>query len=211
MATFDLDEQEQLDALQQFWRSYGRIVMAVVLAVVVGFGSTKWWEYQNRTEAQSASATFNKLEAVQTVEDIDLISSLSEEIISEYGDTYYADLARLNLAKTQVDVGNPDGAIKLLRGVVDDSRDSSLVALARLRLAALYVMTEQFDLAMSALDGDADAAMSGLFADIRGDIYAAQGLYDEARGAYQEALSLLQEGNPWVDIVQIKIDSLGSQ
>jgi len=211
MATFDLDEQEQLDALQQFWRSYGRIVMAVVLAVVVGFGSTKWWEYQNRTEAQSASATFNKLEAVQTVEDTDLISSLSEEIISEYGDTYYADLARLNLAKTEVDVGNSDGAIKLLRGVVDDSRDSSLVALARLRLAALYVMTEQFDLAMSALDGDADAAMSGLFADIRGDIYAAQDLHDEARGAYQEALSLLQEGNPWVDIVQIKIDSLGSQ
>ena len=211
MATFDLDEQEQLDALQQFWRSYGRIVMAVVLAVVVGFGSTKWWEYQNRTEAQSASATFNKLEAVQTVEDIDLISSLSEEIISEYGDTYYADLARLNLAKTEVDVGNSDGAIKMLRGVVDDSRDSSLVALARLRLAALYVMTEQFDLAMSALDGDADAAMSGLFADIRGDIYAAQDLHDEARGAYQEALSLLQEGNPWVDIIQIKIDSLGSQ
>ena len=211
MATFDLDEQEQLDARQQFWRSYGRIVMAVVLAVVVGFGSTKWWEYQNRTEAQSASATFNKLEAVQTVEDIDLISSLSEEIISEYGDTYYADLARLNLAKTEVDVGNSDGAIKLLRGVVDDSRDSSLVALARLRLAALYVMTEQFDLAMSALDGDADAAMSGLFADIRGDIYAAQDLHDEARGAYQEALNLLQEGNPWVDIVQIKIDSLGSQ
>lgn len=211
MATFDLDEQEQLDALQQFWRSYGRIVMAVVLAVVVGFGSTKWWEYQNRTEAQSASATFNKLEAVQTVEDIDLISSLSEEIISEYGDTYYADLARLNLAKTEVDVGNSDGAIKLLRGVVDDSRDSSLVALARLRLAALYVMTEQFDLAMSALDGDADAAMSGLFADIRGDIYAAQDLHNEARGAYQEALSLLQEGNPWVDIVQIKIDSLGTQ
>jgi len=211
MATFDLDEQEQLDALQQFWRSYGRIVMAVVVAVVVGFGSTKWWEYQNRTEAQSASATFNKLEAVQTVEDIDLMSSLSEEIISEYGDTYYADLARLNLAKTEVDVGNSDEAIKLLRGVVDDSRDSSLVALARLRLAALYVMTEQFDLAMSALDGDADAAMSGLFADIRGDIYAAQDLHDEARGAYQEALSLLQEGNPWVDIVQIKIDSLGSQ
>ena len=211
MATFDLDEQEQLDALQQFWRSYGRIVMAVVLAVVVGFGSIKWWEYQNRTEAQSASATFNKLEAVQTVEDIDLMSSLSEEIISEYGDTYYADLARLNLAKTEVDVGNSDEAIKLLRGVVDDSRDSSLVALARLRLAALYVMTEQFDLAMSALDGDADAAMSGLFADIRGDIYAAQDLHDEARGAYQEALSLLQEGNPWVDIVQIKIDSLGSQ
>jgi predicted negative regulator of RcsB-dependent stress response len=211
MATFDLDEQEQLDALQQFWRSYGRIVMAVVLAVVVGFGGTKWWEHQTKTEAQSASAAFNKLEAVQAVEDFDLLSSLSDEIITEYGDTYYADLARLNLAKTETDVGNYEEGINLLSGVVNDSRDSSLMALARLRLAALYVMTEQFELAMSALDGDADASMSGLFADMRGDIYAAQELQDEARAAYQEALSLLQEGNPWIDIVQIKIDSLGSQ
>lgn len=211
MATFDLDEQEQLDALQQFWRSYGRIVMAVVLAVVVGFGGTKWWEHQTKTKAQSASAAFKKLEAVQAVEDFDLLSSLSDEIITEYGDTYYADLARLNLAKTETDVGNYEEGINLLSGVVNDSRDSSLVALARLRLAALYVMTEQFESAMSALDGDADASMSGLFADMRGDIYAAQELQDEARAAYQEALSLLQEGNPWVDIVQIKIDSLGSQ
>ena len=211
MATFDLDEQEQLDALQQFWRSYGRIVMAVVLAVVVGFGGTKWWEHQTKTEAQSASAAFNKLEAVQAVEDFDLLSSLSDEIITQYGDTYYADLARLNLAKTETDAGNYEEGINLLSGVVNDSRDSSLVALARLRLAALYVMTEQFELAMSGLDGDADASMSGLFADMRGDIYAAQELQDEARAAYQEALSLLQEGNPWIDIVQIKIDSLGSQ
>ena len=211
MATFDLDEQEQLDALQQFWRSYGRIVMAVVLAVVVGFGGTKWWEHQTKTEAQSASAAFNKLEAVQAAEDYDLLSSLSDEIITQYGDTYYADLARLNLAKTEADAGNYEEGINLLSGVVNDSRDSSLVALARLRLSALYVMTEQFESAMSALDADADASMSGLFADMRGDIYAAQELQDEARAAYQEALSLLQEGNPWVDIVQIKIDSLGSQ
>ena len=72
-------------------------------------------------------------------------------------------------------------------------------------------MTEEFNLAMTALDGDADAAMSGLYADLRGDIYAAQNMNEKALAAYQEALSLLQDGNPWVDIVQIKIDSLGSQ
>ena len=211
MATFDLDEQEQLDALQQFWRSYGRIVLAVVLSVVIGFGGTKWWEHQTKTKAQSASATFNKLEAVQASEDLDLVSSVSEELIAEYGDTYYADLARLNLAKNEADNGEHLKAIDLLRGIENDARDSSLVSLAKLRLGALYVMTEQFDLAMTALDGDADASMSGLFADMRGDIYAAQGSNQEAFAAYQEALSLLQEGNPWVDIVQIKIDSLGSQ
>mgnify|MGYP001165125863 FL=1 len=211
MATFDLDEQEQLDALQQFWRSYGRIVIAVAVAVVVGFGGTKWWELQVNTKAQSASSSFNKLESAGASEDLDLVSSTSREIIAEYGDTYYGDLARLNLARTESDKGMHEEAINLLRSVVDDSRDSSLVALAKLRLGALYLMTEEFNLAMTALDGDADAAMSGLYADLRGDIYAAQNMNEKALAAYQEALSLLQDGNPWVDIVQIKIDSLGSQ
>ena len=65
MATFDLDEQEQLDAIKQFWRSYGNIIVAVVLAVVIGFGGTKWWQHKNTTAAQSASAAFNKMETAE--------------------------------------------------------------------------------------------------------------------------------------------------
>ena len=120
-------------------------------------------------------------------------------------------MASLNLAKVASDGGDHQQAIDLFLKVIANDRDASLVPLAKLRLAALYVITEQFDLAMNALDGDAGSSMSGLYADMRGDIYAAQKLNDEARAAYEEALERLQEGNPWIDIVQIKIDSLGSQ
>ena len=41
MATFDSDEQETVDAIKEFWRAYGNIVIMVVVAVVVGFGGTK--------------------------------------------------------------------------------------------------------------------------------------------------------------------------
>jgi predicted negative regulator of RcsB-dependent stress response len=211
MATFDADEQEQVDAIKHFWRAYGNIVMMVVLAVVVGFGGTKWWEHRSMTKAQSASATFNKIEASEAGDETDRVSSLSKELIADYSGTYYADLASLNLAKVASDGGDHQQAIDLFLKVIANDRDASLVPLAKLRLAALYVITEQFDLAMNALDGDAGSSMSGLYADMRGDIYAAQKLNDEARAAYEEALERLQEGNPWIDIVQIKIDSLGSQ
>ncbi|MDA0237734.1 MAG: tetratricopeptide repeat protein [Proteobacteria bacterium] len=211
MAVFDADEQEQVDAIKQFWRAYGNVVIMVVLAVAIGFGGMKWWQHQKFIKAQSASATFNKLEAAETGDEVDLVDSLSKELIVDYGGTYYADLARLNLAKAVSDNGDYKQAIDLIQGVIADHRDASLVSLAKLRLSALYLITEQFDLAMSILDGDADSSMSGLFADMRGDIYAAQKLNDKARAAYEEALDRLPEGNPWVDIVQIKIDSLSSQ
>ena len=209
MATFDLDEQEQLDAIKQFWRSYGNIIVAVVLAVVIGFGGAKWWQHKNTTAAQSASAAFNKIETAEA--DGEAMRSLTDALISEHGATYYADLARLNAAKIASENSDYEQAITQLQAVVKNDRDSSLVALAKLRLAALHLITEQYDDAMSALDGDAEASMSGLFADMRGDIYAAQSLNDEALASYQEALSRLRPGNPWMDIVQIKIDSLGSQ
>jgi predicted negative regulator of RcsB-dependent stress response len=211
MATFDSDEQETVDAIKEFWRAYGNIVIMVVVAVVVGFGGTKWWQHHTMTKAQAASATFNKLEKAEAGDETDKVGALSQELIAEYGGTYYADLARLNLAKAVSDNGDYEQAIDLVRDVIADNRDASLISLAKLRLAALYLIMEQYDLAMIALDGDAGSSMSGLFADMRGDIYAAQKLNDEARAAYEEALDRLQEGNPWVDIVQIKIDSLGSQ
>ena len=38
MATYDLEEQEQIDALKHFWRDYGRLIIAAVLAFVLGIG-----------------------------------------------------------------------------------------------------------------------------------------------------------------------------
>ncbi len=98
-----------------------------------------------------------------------------------------------------------------MRQLVESSKDEELGAIARLRLASLHLQNESFDEAMDILDGDAAAAMSGLYADMRGDIYAARGSIEEAKSAYEEALDRLGEGSPWRDIVQIKIDSLSSK
>jgi len=211
MATFDLEEQEQIDALKQFWRSYGKLIITIVVAAVIAFGGTRWWQHRALTQSQSASEQFNAFEVAEAEEELEQQLQIGADISEQFHGTYYADLAKLKLAKKYSDGGQLAEAIAVLRQLVESSKDEELVAIARLRLASLHLQNESFDEAMDTLDGDAAAAMSGLYADMRGDIYAAQGSIEEAKSAYEEALDRLGEGSPWRDIVQIKIDSLSSK
>ena len=36
MAIYDLEEQEQIDTLKQFWRDYGKLIILAALAFVLG-------------------------------------------------------------------------------------------------------------------------------------------------------------------------------
>jgi predicted negative regulator of RcsB-dependent stress response len=51
--------------------------------------------------------------------------------------------------------------------------------------------------------------MTGLYADLRGDILAAQGKHAEARAAYQLALDKSEAGSPYRATIQLKLDALG--
>ena len=62
MAIYDLEEQEQIDALKAFWRDYGRLVIAAAVAFVVGVGGTQGWKHYKRTQVQEASLKFVELE-----------------------------------------------------------------------------------------------------------------------------------------------------
>jgi predicted negative regulator of RcsB-dependent stress response len=43
MAVYDLEEQEQLDALKAWWKRHGRAVIAVVLAFALGVAALHGW------------------------------------------------------------------------------------------------------------------------------------------------------------------------
>ena len=58
----DLQEQEQLDALKTFWKSYGNLItwaLIAALAVYAGLNGWKWWQ---RDQSAKAAAMFDQLE-----------------------------------------------------------------------------------------------------------------------------------------------------
>lgn len=211
MATYDLEEQEQLDTLKHFWADYGRLIIAGVVAFVVGVGGIQGWKYYKRTQARDASVQFGKLDAAVAKGDINEIRNVGNDIVDRYPRTSYAPMAALVVAKTERDAGDLDAAASRLEWVAKNAASEEARMLSRLRLAGVLLDQEKYDAALKLLDEKVTEAFVALYSDLRGDVLIAQGNMAEARAAYQQALDKSDEASGWRNVIQIKIDALGTQ
>jgi predicted negative regulator of RcsB-dependent stress response len=211
MATYDLEEQEQIDTLKHFWADYGRLIITGVLAFVVGVGGIQGWKYYKRTQAGEASVQFGKLEEAVAKGDINEIRNLGSGIVDGYPGTPYAPMAALVIAKAERDAGDLDAAAIRLEWAAQNAASEEARVLSRLRLAGVLLDQEKYDAALKLLDEKVTEAFVAAYSDLRGDVLVEQGKTAEARAAYQQALDKSDESSGWRNVVQIKMDALGTQ
>jgi len=210
MAVYDLEEQEQIDALKAWWRQYGRLVIAAVVAFVLGVAGVQGWLYYKAQSAQRASGVFAELEEAARMADVKRTTELTRTLTDGYARTAYAARAALLAAKVSADAGDAKTAEAQLRWASDNARDEETRALANLRLAVVLMDAKRYDEALKALGVAHPEPFAALFADARGDVHVAQGKVPEARLAYQAALDKLPKSNPYRNVVELKRDALGS-
>jgi predicted negative regulator of RcsB-dependent stress response len=206
---FDLEEQEQIDALKQFWKQYGGFILALIIASVATVAGVQGWKYYKRAKAEDASALFMKLEEASRKNDVGEVRKLGGEMVDKYGATPYGPMAALLMARTNHDAGDPAAAAKQLQWAIDHAGEEETAALASLRLAAIRLDEKKYDEALKLLDAKHGDALMPLYADLRGDILVAQGKPAEARTAYKTALEKSAAGSNYRNLVQIKLDALG--
>jgi predicted negative regulator of RcsB-dependent stress response len=211
MATYDLEEQEQIDSLKHFWTDYGRLIITGVVAFVVGVGGIQGWKYYNRTQAKDASVEFGKLDVAMAKGDINEIRNVGSDIVDRYPRTSYAPMAALVVAKAERDAGDLDAAASQLEWAAQNAASEEARMLSRLRLAGVLLDQEKYEEALKLLDEKVTEAFVALYSDLRGDVLVEQGKMAEARAAYQQALDKSVESGGWRNVVQIKIDALGTQ
>jgi predicted negative regulator of RcsB-dependent stress response len=201
MATYDLEEQEQLAEIKAWWKQYGHWVAGLLTVAALAVSAWQGWSWYQRDQAAQASLIYNVLQRVvqETVQEnaSQQIKAASGELLEKFGTTSYAPLGALIAAKAMVDAGDVKTAKVQLAWVVEHAKNaqSELRDLARLRLAALLLDEKNYDEALQQLDGGVDDGFAARFAQSRGDIFYAQGKKSEARSAYQAALSKLEQTN----------------
>lgn len=205
----DLEEQEQLDALKQFWKQYGALIVTLAVLALATFAGVRGWSYYQRGQSEQASALFGKLEEAVRKNDVSQVGSLGAQIIDKYGRTGYGPMAALLLARTNYDNGDAAAAAARLQWAIDKAKDDEIAALARLRLAGIRLDEKKHDEALALLEAKHAEAFVPLYADLRGDILAAQGKPAEARAAYKIALEKSLPNSNYRNVVQIKLDALG--
>lgn len=192
MATYDLEEQEQLAEIKAWWKMYGNLVVNILLAVMVVLAAWLGWNRYQGSQASQAAMVFNGLQNAVQAKDSSRIKMANGELVEKFGGTNYASLGALITAKAMIDAGDAKTAKLQLVWVAEHGKEE-LRDLARLRLAAVLLDEKAYDEALKQLEAPGSQAFAARFADTRGDVLAAQGKKPEALTAYQLALTKLDE------------------
>lgn len=224
MASYDLEEQEQIAEIKAWWKQYGNVITALVTVAAVAVTGWQVWNWYQRSQAGQASMVFGALRKAVLENDTQRVKAASGELLEKFGSTAYAPLAALTAARAIADAGDAKTA-KLQLVWVAEHAQNELRDLARLRLAVLLLDENAYDEALKQLDGETSGAFAARFADTRGDVISARGDKVAARAAYQNALSKLEETDQpgkekntlqdrqasaaYREMLQEKLDSLG--
>ncbi len=205
----DLEEQEQLDQLKHFWKTYGNLISWLLIAVFGSIAAMNGWQWYERTQSAKASAIHDEVERAVQAGDFARAQQGFADVKDKFGGTVFAQQAGLLVAQAAADRGQPDEARAALAWVAENASDEGLQAVARLRLAALLVQAKAYDEALKQLEAELPAEFAPLAADRRGDIYNLQGKKAEARAEYEKAWKGLEAQADYRRMVEVKLTALG--
>lgn len=212
MATYDLEEQERIAALKDWWEKWRVWVIICSVAFLSGvFGTHAYRAYQAKqsVEAETLMKSVQQAASEATAsKDPKKLSEAAKVLADKYPRTFYATDAQLLAAKAAFDANDFASTKSHLQWVVDNGR-ATYQPIARLRLASVLLDEKKYDEALKILDGVNDEAHVSNVADLRGDILFASGKKDEARAAYQLGVEKVSERSPIKQQLQAKLDAVG--
>jgi predicted negative regulator of RcsB-dependent stress response len=221
MAVYDHQDQEQLDELKTWWKQYGdRVTWAITAIAVIALAWQGWNGWQRNQSAQAATLYLG-IQQAAVQKDPKRARELAGELIDKFPRTAYSAMAGLLSARVQADAGDPKSGLPQLGWTAENAKDPAVRDLARLRMTALLLDMKSYDDAMFTLNKTKPVPSLELrFAEMKGEVLAAQGKIAEARAAYDEVLSKKTESDKkpdtdeaardgYLDVLQIKRDALG--
>jgi predicted negative regulator of RcsB-dependent stress response len=210
MATYDLEEQEQLATIKAWWRQYGGMIVAITVIVSVIFSVWNGWRWYQSSQAASAANVYELLQKAARNNDLKATKDAAGTILEQYPRTTYAALAAMLSAKVHFQANDHKTARLQLQWVVSNARSGELTAIARLRLASVLIDDNSAAEAIKLLDVKPEKGFEALYLAMRGDVLVAQNKIIEAKGAYKLALDTGGGLDPAIrELVQLKMNALG--
>ncbi|WED44378.1 YfgM family protein [Legionella cardiaca] len=205
-----MTEEEQLEAIKKWWQRYSTpitVVLSVLLLVVAGY---KYWTWHQYKVSMQASNAYEHLMVAFSNQDNKSVRSYANQLINDYGDTVYADAARLTLAKLYVGYDKYEKAKENLDYVANNSKMLALKQVAKIRIARLLAAEKDYDKALAQLTKVDDAAYMPVVNELKGDIYAATGKYQQAINFYKEAITEVRTNGMGNLFLEMKTNELAA-
>src|SRR4051812_14227671 len=99
MATFDLEEQERVDALKDWWKQNGIYVSIALAVFIISVAGVQGWRYYKGTRSDQVAELFVQLEKTAEGKDAKKTREAAMKIMEQFPESPYAAQAALTAAR----------------------------------------------------------------------------------------------------------------
>ena len=129
-----MTEEEQLQAIKKWWLRYNTPILVLLSVVMLSVAGYRYWNWHHEKILTQASTVYERLMVSFSEHKNKEIRSYANQLIKEYGQTVYADAARMTLAKIYVTIvnelkgdiflekGDYQQAIKLYKQAINEAK-----------------------------------------------------------------------------------------
>jgi predicted negative regulator of RcsB-dependent stress response len=193
----DKTEEEQVEALKNWWDENGTQLLIGAVVVLAGIFGYRYWDSSTQATAEMASKLYEDLVQVANTGPFDQLSDedrstaefIASQLKTDYTKTTYAHFASMHMAKLAVEADDLDGAEAALRWSLDNGVDETILPIVNERLARVLFAKEDYDTALQQLDKAKPGKHALSYEELRGDIYTAMDRTEDARAAYERAIA----------------------
>lgn len=200
-------EEEQIEAVKQWWKENG---LSIVGGIVIGVSAVFGWRYYGvyqLEQAAEASRIYEVMIVASQSDKADEAKKSANSILADYGSTSYAFFANLMLAKQAVAADELDEAESQLRVALDNSPKAEFEHIVRLRLARVLIQNSKLSEAEKVLSVSDKGKFLANYEEVRGDLLLAKGDKTAAAKAYEAAASASTSQS--IDgLLQMKLDEV---
>jgi len=197
-------EEQQVDAIKQFWKDYGS---SIAIGAVVGLGGLFGWNTYSDMKvksAEQASESFEQLANNATNPAVFIEGA--GNFVKEHDQKGYQALLELMTAKAAVDAGDLTKAEDAYKRIIVAKPGASIDMVATIRLARLQAEQGNVGTALQTLESVTDTAFVSQREELKGDFLVRQGDLVSAKQAYQTAID--NGGALTNPALTIKLDNL---
>ena len=210
MAFDVLDEHEQGELVQKWLRENAMaILVGIGLGLLLIFGWQQWKVHRVR-QAAEAAVQYQALADAAAAKQTEEAAGIAAALRKDHAKSTYAVFAALHEADAAAGKNDLAAAATALEWAREHAGDASLQSLASLRSARVKLAQGDADAAIKLLDGLPKDDFAAIAGEIRGDALVKLGRADDARAAYQDALTHIDAQTPTRNLLQMKLDDLAT-
>lgn len=208
-------EEEQVEAIKNWWKENGKSLIVTIVVVLAGYFGWNGYQENQRVQGEAAADVYQQLMSKatkplneQTEADKAELETVAAQLKADYPNSLYAQFASLYLAKFAIEANNFDAASSELAALVESNEASPVTYLAQVRLARVWIQQNKLDDALALVATTPEESFTAQYEETKGDILFAKGELAAARTAYQTARTAAMALGINTQVLQRKIDDL---